>query len=109
MKPWQKRFRVPRAEKPEPIAEPLPAPEWRKMILQVASPNEEMGDPGTVVEAQYARVRSEVHVEYDGRLFRAPLGPDDDLGAAARKLLRDKWRGRSSFYDEIYYPPRTLV
>jgi hypothetical protein len=70
-------------------AEPEPAPDWRKMILQVISPNEDTSDPGTVVEAQYARVRSEVHVVYDGRLLRAALGADDDLGAAARKLPRD--------------------
>jgi hypothetical protein len=109
-KPWEKGHRS--AQRPEPIknTEPEPAPEWRPMIVQVIRPDEDRGDPGTVIEAEYGRVRSEVHVEYDGRLLRAPLDPGDDLGAAARRLLRDKWRGgRSSFYDPIYYPPKTLV
>jgi hypothetical protein len=110
-KPWQKRFRVPRAEKPEPIAEPLSPPEWRKMILQVVAPDEDRGDPGTVVEARYARVGHEVHVVYDDKLFRAPLNnPDDDLRVAAGNLLRIKWRGgRTAFSDPIDYGPQRWI
>jgi hypothetical protein len=81
------------------------------MILQVVSPNEEKGDPGTVVEAQYARVGHEVHVLYEDKLFRAPLNnPGDDVRVVATKLLHAKWRGgRTAFNDPIHIPQGWIV
>jgi hypothetical protein len=109
-KPWQKGHRVPRAEFVPKQVPPLPPPEWRKIILQIASPNDHTGDPGTVVEAEYARVPDEVWVDYNGKVYRASINPDDNLRAAAQRLLSAKWRGgQSPFNDPIPYDPQRWI
>jgi hypothetical protein len=80
----------------------------RHVHVTVERPSE-TNPGGTIVEGQYAVVNGTVEVtDMDGRLLgRAPIKPDDDVEAAARKILREK-RAASGFYDRIEYPKRSI-
>jgi hypothetical protein len=87
---------------PEP-AEPAP---WRSIRVQVVAPNENSGDPGRVVEAEYAVAGGEVRLKYEDKLYAEAIKPGDDPVVIARRLLRAKWNSGGAFYDDIRYPPR---
>jgi hypothetical protein len=86
---------------------PAPAPsEWKSIRVQVAAPNENTGDPGRVIEAEYVAVGNQVRVRYDGRGYVETFTLGDDPLVIARRLLRTKWNGGGAFYDDIRYPHR---
>jgi hypothetical protein len=88
---------------------PEPAPnEWKSIRVQVAAPNENSGDPGRVIEAEYVAVGNQVRVRYDGRGYVETFTLGDDPLAIARRLLRAKWNGGGAFYDDIRYPRRSF-
>jgi hypothetical protein len=78
------------------------------MIVQVERPSER--SPGAVRHGEYTFDGATVHVYGDDcRLIAtAKVPPGDDVGAAARRLLRDGRRS-SDFYAPINYPPRGIV
>jgi hypothetical protein len=84
---------------------PAPAPsEWKSVRVQVAAPNENTGDPGRVIEAEYVAVGNQVRVRYDGRGYVETFTLGDDPLVIARRLLRAKWDKHGAFYDPIAYP-----
>ena len=91
------------------ITPPSPAPsEWKSIRVQVAAPNENTGDPGRVIEAEYVAVGNQVRVRYDGRGYVETFTLGDDPVAVARRLLRAKWDKHGAFYDDIRYPRRSF-
>jgi hypothetical protein len=87
------------------VPEPAPS-EWKSIRVQVAAPNENSGDPGRVVEAEYAVAGGEVRLKYEGKLYAEAIKPGDDPVVIARRLLRAKWDKHGAFYDDIRYPHR---
>jgi hypothetical protein len=61
---------------------------------------------GTVIEGTWTIAGDQIRVRdmEDGWLYTQHLGPNDDPEAVARRLLREKHRKHSSFYDPIRYP-----
>jgi hypothetical protein len=87
----------------------LPEPalsEWKSIRVQVTAPNENTGNPGRVIEAEYVAVGNQVRVRYDGRGYVETFTLGDDPVAIARRLLRAKCDKHGAFYDPIRYPPR---
>jgi hypothetical protein len=98
-----------RARKGDDDIASVPAPsEWKPIRVQVAAPNENSGDPGRVIEAEYAAASREVQVRYEGKLYAEAIKPGDDPVAVARRLLRAKWDKHGAFYDDIRYPRRSF-
>jgi hypothetical protein len=93
-----------KSDAPEP-AEPA-ASEWKSIRVQVTAPNENSGNPGRVIEAEYVAVGNQVRVRYDGRGYVETFTLGDDPVAIARRLLRAKCDKHGAFYDPIRYPPR---
>jgi hypothetical protein len=88
---------------------PQPAPsEWKSIRVQVAAPNENSGDPGRVIEAEYVAVGNQVRVRYDGKGYVETFTLGDDPVAIARRLLRAKWDKHGAFFDDIRYPRRSF-
>ena len=61
-------------------------------------------DPGQIIEGRYGVVNDLVYVEDDQSkpVDMQRLRPGENPAATAQKLLREKWRGKSSvpdFYD----------
>jgi hypothetical protein len=87
---------------------PQPASgDWKPIRVQVAAPIENSGDPGAVIEGEYAMAAGEVQVRYEGKLYTEAIKPGDDPVAVARRLLRAKWDKHGAFYGDIRYPHRS--
>ena len=98
-----------RARKGDNDNVPQPAPkDWKSIRVQVTAPNENSGDPGRVIEAEYVAVGNQVRVRYDGRGYIETFTLGDDPLAIARRLLRAKWDKHGAFYDDIRYPRRSF-
>jgi hypothetical protein len=96
------------AEQMMPASEPYGVrtsdePQWKSIQVQVVAPDAHLG---TVIEAEYAEVGSELQVRYQSEVYVEMIKPGDDPLAAARQLVRAKWDKHGAFHDPIRYPPR---
>ena len=104
----------PRYEKPEPLpvrpARVMPDMTEAKKIMATIAPRDER-DCGVVFFGSYKVEGGQVHVaDQDGRsLGSLPVGPDDDVEAVARRLLREKTAVNSDFFGRINYRKTSLV
>jgi hypothetical protein len=101
-----------------PVSEPRAAVEqraqhaataepWRRVWVTVERPSET--NPGGVIAEGLYRVEDGMVkvTDLQARLLGTqPIKPDDDVEAAARKILREK--RASAFYDPIQYPRRSM-
>jgi hypothetical protein len=96
----------PRNDNGDAVPEPAPS-EWKSVRVQVTAPNENTGDPGRIIEAEYVAVGNQVRVRYDGRGYVETFTLGDDPLAIARRLLRAKWdKHGGDFYAPIRYPTK---
>src|SRR5262249_32017207 len=104
-----------RYEKPVPLparpARVVPDMTEAKKITATIAPIRDERDFGTVIFGSYKVEGGQVHVaDQDGRaLGSLPVGPDDDVEAVARRLLREKTAANSDFFGRINYRKRSLV
>jgi hypothetical protein len=75
-----------------------------RIRVQVTAPNENSGNPGRVIKAEYEAVGNQQSGNGRGYVETFTLG--DDPLAIARRLLRAKWDKHAAFYDDIRYPRR---
>jgi hypothetical protein len=81
-------------------------PQWKSIQVQVVAPDEKTSHLGTVIEAEYTEVGSELQVRYQSEVYAEMIKPGDDPFAVARQLVRAKWAKHGAFHDPIRYPPR---
>jgi len=99
----QKHSEPPLRPIPKPTPElPLPT-EWWNFRVQIRAGNG-ADDPGQILEGKFGVSAGFVYVEDDqGKpVGMQRLGPNENPAAVAQKILREKWRGKSSvpgFYD----------
>ena len=74
--------------------------------MTVTPPSER--DMGVIVEARYQTAGTKLRVDFQGRIYAEPIGPNDDPLVAARKLLRSKYGRHGEFYGALRYPPRSI-
>jgi len=81
-----------------------------KRIMATIAPRDER-DCGIVFFGSYKVEDRQVHVaDQDGRsLGSLPVGPDDDVEAVARRLLREKTVASSDFFGRLDYRKKSLV
>ena len=100
------RRELERKHEPAPAPMPRPTPElaipteWHLFRVQIRA-GDGVDDPGQIIEGRYGVADDIVYVEDDqGRLVdRQRLRPGENAAAVAQKILREKWRGKSSdFY-----------
>jgi hypothetical protein len=94
-----------RAAQPPPKLAPV-ASEWKRFHLTVTPPSER--DMGAIIEARYQTAGAELRLNFQGRIYAEPIGPNDDPLVAARKLLRSKYGRHGEFYGALRYPPRSI-
>ena len=100
------RRELERKHEPAPAPMPRPSPElplpteWWPFRVQIRA-GDGAGDPGQIIEGRYGVVNDLVYVEDDqGKAVGTQrLRPGDNPAGVAQKILREKWRGKSSFYD----------
>jgi hypothetical protein len=93
---------------PAPVAELAPAPTWTRTFVTLASPRDER-DCGVVEEIRFRVESGALYIEFrDGHAYTAPIGPNDDPLAAARRLAREKFGRNHEFNQPIPYPPRSI-
>jgi len=89
-----------------PGSPPVKPPEPGPIQTQVRAPSDDGKDPGEVVSGWYDIQGGQVVVwERSGGapIGRAPYTPGDDVKVIARRILREKRNGPSSFYGPISY------
>ena len=104
------RYSKPDAAPARPVAAVPDMTEAKKITATIAPIRDER-DFGTVIFGSYKVEGGQVHVaDQDGRsLGSLPVGPDDDVEAVARRLLREKTAANSDFFGRINYRKRSLV
>jgi len=101
------RYPATPARAPRPPAKPATvASEWKPFHLTVTPPSER--DMGAIIEARYQTAGAELRLNFQGRIYAEPIGPNDDPLVAARKLLRSKYGRHGEFYGALRYPPRSI-
>ena len=100
---------TPRAVAPKPSAPSKPK-EWHYVWVQAVAPNERNNDPGRIIEGFYGVSDSVLFVRdaHERPVASQQLRPDDNPAAAARRLLRDRYRGQSAvpgFFDGPNFNP----
>lgn len=98
------------APQPKPVEAEPPAPpkHWTYVWVQTRAPTER--DPGAIIEGQYATAGDVLYLETTDGDPIAPqrLRRDDNAPAVARRLLKERWRGKSTvpgFYDSPSFNP----
>jgi hypothetical protein len=92
--------------RPKPPVEAVRPPEPGPITTQLRGPSDDGKDPGEIVSGWYDIQGGQVVVwDRSGGvpIGRAAYSPGDDAKAIARRLLREKRGGASSFYGPISY------
>jgi hypothetical protein len=101
------RYATTQARRAAPSPRPPVVPtEWKWFHVTVTPPSER--DVGMIIEGRYQIAGAELRLDFQGRIYAEPIGPNDDPLAAARRLLRSKYGRHGEFNAPIHYPSRSF-